>query len=35
VTTVTEIGPYTFMPGAIARKLVDEYAAEVQPKVSA
>ncbi|MCW2272682.1 branched-chain amino acid aminotransferase [Rhodoblastus acidophilus] len=35
VTPVSEIGPYTFVPGAISRALVEAYAAEVQPKVLA
>ena len=32
VTPVAEIGPYTFKPGAISRAMVEDYAAEVQPK---
>ncbi len=32
VTPVSEIGPYRFMPGAISRSLIEDYAAEVQPK---
>ncbi len=32
VTPVFEIGPHTFKPGAIARAMVEDYAAEVQPK---
>ena len=35
VTPVSEIGPYTFTPGAISRQLIDAYTAEVQPKVLA
>jgi branched-chain amino acid aminotransferase len=35
VTPVSEIGPYTFVPGAISRALVEAYSAEVQPKVLA
>jgi branched-chain amino acid aminotransferase len=35
VTPVSEIGPYSFTPGAISRKLIDVYTAEVQPKVTA
>jgi branched-chain amino acid aminotransferase len=35
VTPVAEIGPYTFVPGAISRALVEAYAAEVQPTVMA
>ena len=32
VTPVAEIGPYRFTPGAISRQLIEDYAAEVQPK---
>ena len=32
VTPVSEIGPYRFTPGAISRQLIEDYAAEVQPK---
>ncbi len=32
VTPVSEIGPHAFKPGAIARAMVEDYAAEVQPK---
>ena len=32
VTPVSEIGPYTFTPGAISRQMIEDYAAEVQPK---
>ena len=32
VTPVAEIGPYRFSPGAISRQLIEDYAAEVQPK---
>ena len=32
VTPVSEIGPYGFKPGAIARAMIEDYAAEVQPK---
>ena len=32
VTPVSEIGPHTFKPGAISQALVEDYAAEVQPK---
>jgi branched-chain amino acid aminotransferase len=35
VTPVAEIGPYTFTPGAISKMLMDDYAAEVQPKAKA
>jgi len=35
VTPVSEIGPYTFKPGAISRQLIEDYAAEVQPKKQA
>jgi branched-chain amino acid aminotransferase len=35
VTPVSEIGPYTFRPGNISRTLVEDYAAEVQPRVKA
>ncbi|PNG25373.1 branched-chain amino acid aminotransferase [Methylocella silvestris] len=35
VTPVAEIGPYKFTPGAIARALIDDYSAEVQPKQKA
>ncbi|ACK51434.1 branched-chain amino acid aminotransferase [Methylocella silvestris BL2] len=35
VTPVSEIGPYKFTPGAIARALIDDYSAEVQPKQKA
>jgi branched-chain amino acid aminotransferase len=34
VTPVSEVGPYTFTPGAISRTLIEAYAAEVQPKES-
>ena len=32
VTPVAEIGPYRFTPGAISRQMIEDYAAEVQPK---
>ena len=32
VTPVAEIGPYGFKPGAISQAMVEDYAAEVQPK---
>ena len=32
VTPVSEIGPHRFTPGAISRQLIEDYAAEVQPK---
>jgi hypothetical protein len=32
VTPVSEIGPYTFQPGAISRQMMDDYTAEVRPK---
>ena len=32
VTPVCEIGPYRFVPGAISRQLIEDYAAAVQPK---
>ncbi|MBB3935790.1 branched-chain amino acid aminotransferase [Aureimonas phyllosphaerae] len=32
VTPVAEIGPYRFTPGDVTRRLVEDYAAEVQPK---
>lgn len=35
VTAVAEIGPYKFTPGEITKALMDDYSAEVQPKVSA
>jgi branched-chain amino acid aminotransferase len=35
VTPVSEIGPYTFQPGNMSRTLVEDYAAEVQPRVKA
>ncbi|APF38248.1 branched-chain amino acid aminotransferase [Chelatococcus daeguensis] len=35
VTPVAEIGPYTFVPGAITKALLDDYMAEVQPKARA
>ncbi|MEQ9518062.1 MAG: branched-chain amino acid aminotransferase [Parvibaculum sp.] len=35
VTAVAEIGPYTFTPGAVTKALMDDYSAEVQPKVGA
>jgi branched-chain amino acid aminotransferase len=35
VTAVAEIGPYTFTPSSITQTLMDDYSAEVQPKVSA
>lgn len=35
VTPVAEIGPYTFVPGAISKTLMDDYLAEVRPKARA
>ena len=35
VTPVSEIGPYTFVPGAMTKTLMDDYTAEVQPKAHA
>jgi branched-chain amino acid aminotransferase len=35
VTPVSEIGPYTFQPGAISRQMMDDYTAEVRPKAKA
>ncbi|MBB4018065.1 branched-chain amino acid aminotransferase [Chelatococcus caeni] len=35
VTPVAEIGPYTFVPGAITKALLEDYMAEVQPKAKA
>ena len=35
VTPVSEIGPFTFRPGNISRTLVEDYAAEVQPRRAA
>jgi branched-chain amino acid aminotransferase len=32
VTPVSEIGPYNFEVGAIAKTLMEDYSAEVQPK---
>ena len=32
VTPVSEIGPYTFTPSTISRQMIEDYAAEVQPK---
>ncbi|KQT45116.1 branched-chain amino acid aminotransferase [Aureimonas sp. Leaf454] len=32
VTPVSEVGPYRFAPGEITRRLVEDYAAEVQPQ---
>jgi branched-chain amino acid aminotransferase len=32
VTPVSEIGPWTFVPGAITKTLMDDYTAAVQPK---
>ena len=32
VTPVSEIGPYSFEVGAIAKTLMEDYSAEVQPK---
>ena len=32
VTPVSEIGPHRFRPGAVSRQLVEDYAAEVQPR---
>jgi branched-chain amino acid aminotransferase len=35
VTPVSEIGPHRFAPGALTRALMEDYAAEVQPKAKA
>lgn len=35
VTPVAEIGPYTFKPGNMTKTLLEDYAAEVQPKAKA
>jgi len=35
VTPVSEIGPYRFTPSQIARAMIDDYSAEVQPKQQA
>lgn len=35
VTPVSEIGPHTFKPGNITKTLMEDYAAEVQPKAKA
>ncbi|MEF2073281.1 branched-chain amino acid aminotransferase [Consotaella aegiceratis] len=35
VTPVSEIGPHRFTPGAISRRMMDDYSAEVQPKQAA
>jgi branched-chain amino acid aminotransferase len=35
VTPVSEVGPYRFTPAAISRALVEDYAAEVNPKAKA
>ncbi|WP_134496339.1 branched-chain amino acid aminotransferase [Microvirga pakistanensis] len=35
VTPVSEVGPYTYTPGAITKMLMDDYTAEVQPKAKA
>jgi len=32
VTPVSEVGPYSFTPGALTKRLIDAYEAEVQPK---
>ena len=32
VTPVSEIGPYRFTPSTISRQMIEDYAAEVQPK---
>ena len=32
VTPVSEIGPFKFTPGTISRQMIEDYAAEVQPK---
>ncbi len=32
VTPVSAIGPYTFTPSTISRQMIEDYAAEVQPK---
>ena len=35
VTAVSEIADWRFTPGTITRQLMDNYTAEVQPKVKA
>jgi branched-chain amino acid aminotransferase len=35
VTAVSEIADWRFTPGPITRQLMDDYTAEVQPKVKA
>lgn len=35
VTPVSEVGSYTFQPGAVTKMLMDDYSAEVQPKSKA
>ncbi|MEX2319094.1 MAG: branched-chain amino acid aminotransferase, partial [Bauldia sp.] len=35
VTPVSEVGPYTFTVGEIAKTLMEDYSAEVQPKATA
>ena len=35
VTPVSEIGPYRFEVGAIARQIMNDYAAEVRPRAAA
>lgn len=35
VTPVSEVGPYSFTVGEIAKTLMEDYSAEVQPKVAA
>jgi branched-chain amino acid aminotransferase len=35
VTPVSEIGPYNFQPGNMSKVLMEDYAAEVQPKARA
>ncbi|WP_406854477.1 branched-chain amino acid aminotransferase [Alsobacter sp. KACC 23698] len=35
VTPVSEVGPHRYTPGALSRAMVEDYAAEVQPKAKA
>ena len=35
VTPVSEIGPHRFTPGNISRTMIEDYAAEVQPRARA
>ncbi len=34
VTPVSEVGPHKFSPGAISRKLIEDYSAAVQPNAA-